>query len=69
MYGPEKTTPRMMTDTGISASMPSPNLDLLRAIAVLLVYFFHLSITTGSRLPDYLGQFGVLLFFVHTRAC
>ena len=58
--------PQVMTRTGNSAATPSPNLDLLRAIAVLLVYFFHLSITTGLRLPDYLGQFGVLLFFVHT---
>jgi peptidoglycan/LPS O-acetylase OafA/YrhL len=44
----------------------SPNLDFLRASAVLIVYFFHLFITTNTRLPDYLGQFGVLLFFVHT---
>ena len=44
----------------------SPNLDFLRASAVLIVYLFHLIITTNTRLPDYLGQFGVLLFFVHT---
>ena len=44
----------------------SPNLDFLRAVAVLLVYFFHLFLTTGPRLPDFLAQFGVLLFFVHT---
>jgi peptidoglycan/LPS O-acetylase OafA/YrhL len=56
----------VITRTGISPATPSPNLDLLRATAVLLVYFFHLFITTGSRLPDYIGQFGVLLFFVHT---
>lgn len=47
-------------------SAHSPNLDFLRAVAVLLVYFFHLLITTNTRLPDYFGQFGVLLFFVHT---
>ncbi len=44
----------------------SPNLDFLRAVAVLLVYFFHLFITTSNKPPDDLGQFGVLLFFVHT---
>ncbi|MBK9999253.1 MAG: hypothetical protein IPO99_19490 [Nitrospira sp.] len=42
------------------------NLDFLRASAVLIVYFFSSFITTNTRLPDYLGQFGVLLFFVHT---
>lgn len=51
------------TESRVSSS---PNLDFLRAIAVLIVYFFHLFITTNSRLPDYLGQLGVLLFFVHT---
>lgn len=55
-----------MTRTDISPSSSSPNLDFLRAIAVLIVYFFHLFITTNSRLPDYLGQLGVLMFFVHT---
>ncbi|THJ23739.1 MAG: acyltransferase [Nitrospira sp. CG24D] len=44
----------------------SANLNVLRAIAVLFVYIFHLSITIGTRLPDAVGQFGVLLFFVHT---
>jgi len=44
----------------------SANLDLLRAIAVLAVYFFHLSITLGASLPAYAGRFGVLIFFVHT---
>lgn len=28
--------------------------------------FFHFFITTNIRLPDYLGQVGVPLFFVHT---
>lgn len=51
---------------GYPAASESANLDLLRAIAVLTVFFFHLSITLGARLPDYMGQFGVLLFFVHT---
>ena len=55
-----------MTRSAQPTPFSSPNLDLLRATAVLLVYFFHLFITTNIRLPDYLGQFGVLLFFVHT---
>jgi len=57
---------RGMTRSAQPTPFSSPNLDFLRASAVLLVYFFHLFITTSTRLPDYLGQFGVLLFFVHT---
>jgi peptidoglycan/LPS O-acetylase OafA/YrhL len=53
----------------------SPNLDFLRAVAVLSVYVFHLLYTVGlSHIgtpgrPDFgwfLGRFGVLVFFVHT---
>ena len=55
-----------MTRSATPVMSLSPNLDFLRAIAVLLVYFFHLFITTGPRLPDFLAQFGVILFFVHT---
>ena len=55
-----------MTRNDTPATFLSPNLDFLRAVAVLLVYFFHLFITTGPRLPDFLAQFGVILFFVHT---
>src|SRR5579859_4255862 len=53
----------------------SPNLDFLRAIAVLSVYFAHVLDTLGladlrpSARPDlgwFLGRFGVLIFFVHT---
>lgn len=55
-----------MTRSATPVTSLSPNLDFLRAVAVLLVYFFHLFITTGPRLPDFLAQFGVLLFFVHT---
>ena len=50
----------------------SPNLDFLRAVAVLLVLVQHLSLRvlhqeTASGMPtSYLGLFGVLLFFVHT---
>lgn len=53
----------------------SPNLDFLRAVAVLSVYSAHVLDTLGladvtpySR-PDvgwFLGRFGVLIFFVHT---
>mgnify|MGYP001103068596 CR=1 FL=1 len=55
-----------MTRSATPVMSLSPNLDFLRAIAVLLVYFFHLFLTTGPRLPDFLAQFGVILFFVHT---
>jgi peptidoglycan/LPS O-acetylase OafA/YrhL len=55
-----------MTRSEAPATFLSPNLDFLRAVAVLLVYFFHLFITTGPRLPDFLAHFGVILFFVHT---
>jgi peptidoglycan/LPS O-acetylase OafA/YrhL len=54
----------------------SPNLDFLRAIAVLSVYAFHFFYTLGiSHIPTpgirpdwgwFLGRFGVLIFFVHT---
>ena len=55
-----------MTRSATPVMSLSPNLDFLRAIAVILVYFFHLFITTGPRLPDFLAQFGVILFFVHS---
>lgn len=53
-----------------------PNLDSLRAVAVLSVYVAHVLYTIGlargesSGAPDFgwfLGRFGVLVFFVHTR--
>ena len=48
----------------------SPNLDLLRAVAVLSVLADHLAATFGiaQRHPKFwaLGRWGVLLFFVHT---
>lgn len=45
----------------------SPNLDLLRTIAVLLVLAQHLlrRFQTGSDVAP-IGTFGVLIFFVHT---
>lgn len=49
----------------------SPNLDVLRALAVLLVLFDHLVKFFGYERLGYIevswmGGFGVLLFFVHT---
>jgi peptidoglycan/LPS O-acetylase OafA/YrhL len=47
----------------------SSNLDLLRSVAVLCVFFAHLNnISTGSKgeLSWHFGQMGVLIFFVHT---
>jgi peptidoglycan/LPS O-acetylase OafA/YrhL len=44
----------------------SPNLDFLRAVAVLAVYFAHLSHALNLYNPGSLGRFGVLIFFVHT---
>ena len=50
-----------------------PNLDSLRALAVLLVLSDHVLETMGARFGGglnpqalYLGRLGVLLFFVHT---
>ncbi len=48
------------------ASHHLPNLDLLRTVAVGLVFTGHLSETVGIRGLGDLGHFGVLLFFVHT---
>ena len=42
------------------------NLDLLRAVAVGLVFMCHLLATMRVRAMSNLGHFGVLLFFVHT---
>jgi len=51
-------------------SHDSPNLDLLRSIAVLAVLADHMTGTFGiaQRYPFFwaLGRWGVLLFFVHT---
>jgi peptidoglycan/LPS O-acetylase OafA/YrhL len=44
----------------------SPNLDVLRAIAVLSVYFAHLLATLKIHISWDMGEFGVLIFFVHT---
>ena len=45
---------------------PSPNLDTLRSIAVLMVLFDHLNRQYHVDRFDNIGFFGVLLFFVHT---
>src|SRR5438045_2026919 len=53
-------------------SSESTNLDLLRAIAVLLVYFSHLFgsllgfVGSGLYAHDKIGRVGVMFFFVHT---
>jgi peptidoglycan/LPS O-acetylase OafA/YrhL len=62
------------TSTGTSATPDatseilsfSPNLDLLRSIAVLSVFAAHLIQALGLATPGSLGRFGVILFFVHT---
>lgn len=47
-------------------SSESANLDLLRATAVLCVFYGHLAVLLGFYTPKNLGFFGVVLFFVHT---
>jgi peptidoglycan/LPS O-acetylase OafA/YrhL len=44
----------------------SPNLDVLRAVAVLCVFISHLVGALGNKSWGSLGRFGVILFFVHT---
>jgi peptidoglycan/LPS O-acetylase OafA/YrhL len=44
----------------------SGNLDLLRAVAVLSVFFAHLPEVFHNRSFLSLGRFGVILFFIHT---
>jgi len=51
---------------GVNGSGESPNLDLLRATAVLCVFYGHLAGLIGWYTPKNLGFFGVVLFFVHT---
>ena len=50
----------------VEATSDLPNLDLLRTVAVLLVFVGHLMLTAGVRGLGDVGRFGVLLFFVHT---
>lgn len=44
----------------------SANLDLLRAVAVMAVFFDHLCGALHNRSFGSLGRFGVILFFIHT---
>ncbi|RSL17436.1 peptidoglycan/LPS O-acetylase OafA/YrhL [Edaphobacter aggregans] len=44
----------------------SPNLDMLRAAAVLCVFIAHLLDVFGIRSFGSLGRVGVVIFFVHT---
>jgi peptidoglycan/LPS O-acetylase OafA/YrhL len=44
----------------------SPNLDLLRTVAVLCVFVSHLLNVFGIRSFGSLGRVGVIVFFVHT---
>jgi peptidoglycan/LPS O-acetylase OafA/YrhL len=59
-----------MTSLDPFTAAPERNLDLLRAIAVLLVVVCHLfgasDRTRRMPLPHELGSIGVLIFFVHT---
>jgi peptidoglycan/LPS O-acetylase OafA/YrhL len=52
------------------ASFDLPNLDMLRACAVLMVLFDHTfqSVVHASERVAWIGRLGVLFFFVHT-AC
>jgi peptidoglycan/LPS O-acetylase OafA/YrhL len=47
-------------------AVESPNLDLLRATAVLTVFLAHLLIGLGVKPREEVGAAGVLIFFVHT---
>src|SRR5690242_15749179 len=56
-------------EEGMNAASDSPNLDLLRTLAVLYVVIFHLLLffeKTNLGLLWSIGHWGVLLFFVHT---
>ena len=57
-----------MTLVVLPMSKDSSNLDVLRAMAVLMVFCYHV-LEYGyfsDRYVSGLGQFGVLIFFVHT---
>lgn len=48
-------------------TLPTRNLDVLRAVAVLSVWLGHFIQTVRHQIGDYgLGRIGVLAFFVHT---
>ncbi len=67
------TTPRRMTVAGsMYTGGDIPNLDFLRAVAVMLVLFGHLMFYVlgycdiGPFRVTHIGSLGVLFFFVHT---
>jgi peptidoglycan/LPS O-acetylase OafA/YrhL len=60
-------------ETGAQPSVPTRNLDIIRALAVAFVFFAHLILTLnggqnqqGPVNLNSLGRVGVLIFFVHT---
>src|ERR1700691_4804974 len=62
-------------NSSMDVSKESPNLDFLRAAAVLFVLGFHVLLLFEKRHSPYvrrlgifhsIGQWGVLIFFVHT---
>ncbi len=55
-----------MKHTPPEADAELPQLDFVRAAAVLLVFFAHLIHTLGYQHLGSAAHFGVLLFFVHT---
>jgi peptidoglycan/LPS O-acetylase OafA/YrhL len=57
---------RMLKVASAGRATLSPNLDLLRAVAVLCVFVSHLLDVFGIRSFGSLGRVGVILFFVHT---
>jgi peptidoglycan/LPS O-acetylase OafA/YrhL len=71
---PAHTSPLSLTHAppfSTAASQESPNLDFLRTIAVLLVFFGHLSffrqiLSLGPLNLTFMGALGVMFFFVHT---
>jgi peptidoglycan/LPS O-acetylase OafA/YrhL len=77
--GPEKTLfrgpvarrSRAHASSAFGGGLPERNLDVLRALAVLLVLGSHvaamrISTPSAAQLVSDLGQEGVVLFFVHT---
>ena len=62
---PEETS----RDRGGRDEQQSANLDLLRASAVLLVFFSHVPYALGVKSGwdfDSIGHYGVMMFFIHT---
>lgn len=66
-FSPERTEVDS-SSTSLTPAAPgeSANWDLLRATAVLCVFYGHLAGFIGFYTPKNLGFFGVVLFFIHT---